>query len=139
MSDEQITPEDAKSLADKVIDEHVVPKKVPAFDDIEGQAKAVSGALASALLTATEMPLTVLNEVLGAVSEQMVALGIRQTEHVDPDAVYAPGWLTDGARQQAVKLPEQPKHTEAEPFVARTATAPKQPKRITKATRAVRL
>lgn len=132
-----LTPESAKALADKVIDETVVPKKIPAVDDIEGQAKAISGALASALLTATEVPITVLNPVVADLAAQMVAYGIRQTEHVDPAAVYAPAWITDGVRQQSVKLPDPPQHTEAEPFVARTATAPEPPSRIPKRAMAV--
>lgn len=139
MSDEQITPEQAKALADKVIDEQFIPKKVPAFDDIDGQTKAVCATLASALLTATEIPVTVLNDVLGALGEQMVALGVRQTELVDPEAIHAPGWITDGVRQKAIKLPDPPQHTEGEPFVARIATAPAPPKRIAKAARAVQL
>jgi hypothetical protein len=36
-----------------------VPKKIPAIDDIDAQTKAIGGALASALLTATEMPIHV--------------------------------------------------------------------------------
>lgn len=132
-----LTPESAKALADKVIEETAVPKRIPAVDDIEGQAKAISGALASALLTATEMPITVLNGVVADLASQMVAYGIRQTGHVDPAAVYAPAWVTDGVRQQSVKLPEPPQHTEAEPFVTRTATAPEPPARIPKKAMAV--
>lgn len=134
----RLTPEAAKELADKTIESSVLPKKIPAADDIEGQTKAVGGALASALLTATEMPLHVLQPVVGDLAAQLVALGIRQTEHIDPEAVHAPAWITDGVRQESVKLPEQPKHTEGEPVVARTAVAPKCPKRIAKAARAVR-
>jgi hypothetical protein len=133
-----MSAEDAKALADKVIDESVIPKKVPAVDDIDAQTKAVGGALASALLTATEMPMHTLQPWVGDLAAQMVALGIRQTEHVDPSAVHAPAWITDGVRQQSVKLPEPPQHTEAAPVVERVATAPKCPKRITKAARAVR-
>lgn len=135
---EPLSAHEAKALADKVIDESVIPKKVPAADDIDGQTKALGGALASALLTATEMPLHTLQPWVGALAAQMVALGIRQTEHVDPSAVHAPAWITDGVRQQSVKLPEPPQHTEAEPVVEMTATAPKCPKRIPKAARAVR-
>ncbi|MFA4084247.1 hypothetical protein ONA92_21355 [Mycobacteroides salmoniphilum] len=135
---EGISPEEAKALADKVIDAEVIPKKIPAPDDIDGQTKAVGGALASALLTATEMPLTVLQPWVADLAAQMVAIGIRQTEHVDPSAVHAPAWITDGVRQESIKLPEQPQHTEAEPVVEMTATAPKCPKRIPKASRAVR-
>lgn len=131
--------ESAKALADKVIDEHFVPKKVPLADDIDAQTKAVGGALASSLLTATEMPIGTLQPFVGALAAQMVALGIRQTEHVDPEAVHAPHWITDGARQESVRLPDPPKHTEAEPMEARTAEAPVCPKRIKASARAVRL
>ena len=133
------TPDDVKAMADKVIDETVIPKKIPAADDIEGQTKAIGGALASALLTATEMPLHMLQPVVGDLAAQLVALGVRQTEHIDPDAVHAPAWVTDGVRQESVKLPDPPQHTEADPVVARTATAPTCPKRLRKAQRAVRL
>lgn len=135
---EGISPEEAKALADKLVDAEVIPKKIPAVDDIDAQVKAVGGALASALLTATEMPLTVLQPWVADLATQLVALGIRQTEHVDPSAVHAPAWITDGVRQESIKLPEQPQHTEAEPVVQMTATAPKCPKRIPKASRAVR-
>lgn len=135
----EVTPEGVKAIADKVIDETVIPKKIPAADDIEGQTKAIGGALASALLTATEMPLHMLQPVVGDLAAQLVALGVRQTEHVDPDAVHAPAWITDGVRQESVKLPDPPQHTEADPVVARTATAPACPKRLRKASRAVRL
>ncbi|MFV8049723.1 hypothetical protein [Mycobacterium sp. 48b] len=135
---EGLTPESAKALADKVIDQTVVPKKIPAADDIDGQTKAVAGALASALLTATEMPLHMLQPVNAELAAQLVALGIRQTEHIDPAALHAPAWITDGVKQEAIKLPEQPQHTEAEPHVERTAVAPKCPKRIAKGARAVR-
>lgn len=134
----RLTPESAKALADKVIDETMVPKKIPAVDDIEGQTIALVGALSSALLTATEMPLHMLQPVVRNLAEQMVALGVRQTEHIDPQAIHAPAWITDGVKQQSIKLPDPPQHTEAEPVVVRTATAPKCPKRIAKAARAVR-
>lgn len=134
----RLTPESAKALADKVIEQSVVPKKIPAVDDIEGQTKTLVGALSSAMLTATEMPVQIPPAVLGHLAEQLVAYGVRQTEHVDPDAVYAPAWITDGIRQQSVKVPEQPQHTEADPVVVRTAVAPTPPKRIAKAARAVR-
>lgn len=133
-----LTSEDAKAAADKVIESSVIPKKVPAVDDIDGQTKALGGALASALLTATEMPLHMLQPVVGDLAAQLVALGVRQTEHIDPQAVHAPGWITDGIRQQSIKLPEPPQHCDAEPVVARTAKAPKCPKRIPKHARAVR-
>jgi hypothetical protein len=133
-----LTPESVKALADKVIEQQFVPKKIPDIDDIDAQTKALGGALASALLTATEMPIHVLQPVVGDLAAQLVALGIRQTEHVDPDAVHAPAWITDGVRQESIKVPEQPQHTEAEPFVARVAEAPSPPKRIAKHARAVR-
>lgn len=135
----RITPEALNALADTVIGEQTIPKKVPAVDDIEGQTQAIVGALASSLLTATEMPLHMLQPVVGDLAKQMVALGVRQTEHVDPDALHAPGWITDGVRQESITVPEQPQHTEDEPFTAQVATAPKCPKRITRAARAVRL
>lgn len=141
MTDEQapkLTPESAKALADKVIDSHVIPKKVPKVEDVDAQIKAVGGALASALLTATEMPLHMLQPVVGDLAAQMVALGIRQTKHVDPEALHAPHWITDGVRQESIKLPPQPEHTEAEPVEARTAEAPTCPKRIKASARAVR-
>lgn len=136
-----LSPEVAQAMADKAQalgDAQVIPKKIPAADDIDAQTKAVGGALASALLTATEMPLHMLQPVVGDLAAQLVALGIRQTEYVDPDAVHAPAWITDGARQESIKLPEQPQHTEAEPVVARTAEAPTCPKRIAKHARAVK-
>jgi len=139
MSEEdQLSPESVKALADKVIESSVIPKKVPEVDDIDGQTKALGGALSSALLTATEMPLHVLAPVVADLASQMVALGIRQTEHVDPDAVHAPAWITDGVKEQSVKLPDPPKHTDAEPAVARTAIAPEAPARIAKRLKAVR-
>lgn len=118
--------------------EPIIPKRIPAADDIDGQTKAVGGALASALLTATEMPLHTLQPVVGALAAQLVALGIRQTEHIDPTAVHAPAWITDGIRQESIKLPPQPQPTEAEPFVALTTTADDIPKRIPASARAVR-
>jgi len=133
-----LTPESAKALADKVIEHEFIPKKIPAIDDIDAQTKSLGGALASALLTATEMPIHVLQPVVGDLAAQLVALGVRQTEHYDPDAVHAPAWITDGVRQESIKLPEPPRHTEAEPFVARTAEAPSPPKRIPAHARAVR-
>src|SRR6202008_1745431 len=74
----RITPQGAKAIADKVIESNVIPKKIPAHDDIDAQTKAVGGALASALLTATEMPIHVLAPVVGDLAAQLVALGIRQ-------------------------------------------------------------
>ena len=127
-----------KAIADKVIDSAVIPKKIPGVDDIDGQTKAIGGALASALLTATEMPLHMLQPVVGDLAAQLVALGVRQTGHVDPAAVHAPAWITDGVRAESIKLPDPPRHTDAQPYVAATATAPACPKRLGKAARAVR-
>lgn len=139
MTEPKLTPASAKVLADRVVAEkRVIPKKIPAIDDIDAQIKALGGALASALLTATDTPLTVLQPVVADLAAQMVALGIRQTEHVDPAAIHAPAWVTDGMRQQSVKLPDPPQHTAAAPVVARTAEAPKPPKRIKAHQRAVR-
>ena len=135
---EDLTPESAKALADHVIESTVIPKKVPALDDIDGQTQALGGALASALLTATEMPLHMLQPVVGDLAAQLDALGIRQTDLVDPEAVHAPAWITDGIRQESVKLPDPPQHTDGDSFVARTEEAPTAPKRIAKAARAVR-
>lgn len=132
------TQKSTKALADKAIGGAAVPKKIPAVDDIDGQIRAFGGALASALLTATEMPLHLLQPVVGDLASQMIAYGWRQTEHADPSAEHVPAWITDGMKQQSVKLPDQPQHTEAEPVVERTATAPACPKRIPKAARAVR-
>lgn len=131
--------ETAKSIADQVIESTVIPKKVPALDDLDGQTKALGGALASALLTATEMPLHMLQPVVGDLAAQLVALGVRQTELIDPAAIHAPGWITDGIRQESIKLPDPPQHTDGEAFVARVAEAPPVPKRIKAAARAVRL
>lgn len=135
---ERLTPEAVKALADKVIDAGSVPKKVPAVDDIEAQEKVLVGALSSAMLTSSDMPVQIPPAVLGQLAAQLVAYGVRQTDLIDPDAIYAPAWVTDGIKQQSVQLPEQPQHTEAEPVVERTAVAPKCPKRIAKGARAVR-
>jgi len=139
MSETPLTPEDAKALADKVIEASVIPKKVPEVDDVDGQTKALGGALSSALLTATDMPLHMLSPVVADLASQMVALGIRQTEHIDPTALHAPAWITQGVREQSVKIPDPPQHTEADPIVTRTETAPDVPKRIAKRMRATRL
>lgn len=139
MNEPRLTPASAKALADKTIDaQKVIPKKIPPVDDVDGQTKALGGALASALLTATDTPLTVLQPVVADLAAQLVALGIRQTEHVNPEALHAPAWVTDGMRQQSVKLPQQPSHTEGQAAVARTAQAPNQPKRIAAHARAVK-
>ena len=135
----ELNPEDAKALADKVIDTAVVPKKLPAMDDIDGQTKALGGALASALLTATEMPLHMLQPVVGDLAAQLVALGIRQTEYINPEAIHAPAWITDGIRQESIKLPDPPQHTQGEAYVVRTEEAPTAPKKIAKSARAVRV
>lgn len=128
----------AKLLAAGVIDEKAVPKKIPDLDDIDAQRKAIGGALASALLTATDMPIHTLQPVVGDLADQLVALGIRQTERIDTDAIHAPAWITDGVRQESIKIPDPPQHTEAEPFVARVAEAPAPPKKIAAHARAAR-
>lgn len=135
----RLSPESAKAVADKVIETSFIPKKVPHVEDVDAQTKAVGGALASALLTATELPISTLQPVVADLAAQMVALGIRQTKHVDLEAVHAPAWITDGVRQESIKLPDQPQHTEAEPVEARTAEAPPCPKRIAHHARAVKL
>jgi hypothetical protein len=135
----RLTPESADAIADKVIETAFVPKKIPEVDDIDGQTKALGGALASALLTATEVPLHTFQPVVGALATQLVALGIRQTEHIDPGAMHAPGWITDSVRQESIVVPDPPQHTDGPPHTARTAEAPKLPKRIKRAARAVRL
>jgi hypothetical protein len=136
----RLTPESAKALADQTIDAAVLPKKIPDVDDIEGQKRAVVGALSHALLFATEMPISTLQPLLEPIAEYVIALGIRQTEHIDPaaDAIKAPAWVVDGMRDKAMKVPEQPNLVEAEPVVARTAEAPKCPKKIAHHARAVR-
>lgn len=134
---DELTPEATKTIADEVIQTTFVPKKVPALDDLDGQAQALGGALASALLTATEMPLHMLQPVVADLAAQLVALGVRQTDQIDPLAVHAPAWITDGVKQESVKLPEQPVHTDADSFLALTAEAPNVPSRIPKALRAV--
>lgn len=135
----RLSGESAKALADKVIESgNVVPKKIPDIDDIDGQTKTLIGALSSALMTATELPISMEPAVVGDLVRQLVAYGVRQTGHIDQDAAYAPAWITDGVRQGAVKLPEQVRHTEAAPVVARTAEAPKCPKKIARHARAVR-
>ena len=99
---EDLTPESAKALADHVIESTVIPKTVPALDDIDGQTQALGGALASALLTATEMPLHMLQPVVGDLAAQLVALGIRQTDLVDPEACTPRhGSLTASARSRS--------------------------------------
>lgn len=136
----RLTPESVKALADQTIDAAVLPKKIPDADDLEGQKKAVVGALSHALLFATEMPVTTLQPFVEPVAEYVIALGLRQTEHIDPEAeaIKQPAWVVDGMRDKAVKLPEQPNPLTAEPVVARTAEAPKCPKKIAHHARAVR-
>lgn len=131
VNDENTTPEPAPT-------DPIIPKRIPAVEDIDAQTRAVGGALASALLTATEMPLHALQPVVGDLAAQLVALGIRQTDNIDPAALHAPAWITDGIRQESIKLPEQPNPTEAQPFVALTTTAADVPKRIPSAALAVR-
>lgn len=135
----RLTVESAQVIADKVIEDSIIPKKIPDMADVDAQTAALGGALASALLTATEMPLHLLQPVVGELAAQLVALGIRQTHHIEPEAVHAPAWIVDGMRQESIKLPEQPAHTEAEPIEARTAVAPDMPKRVKASDRAVRL
>jgi hypothetical protein len=138
MAEPQLTPEHAQAIADKIIGETVVPKKIPALDDIDGQIAAVGAALSDAFMTATDEPLHVLVPVIGPVAAQLVAIGVRQTEHCDAAAVHAPAWVVDGMRAQSVKLPDPPAHTEADPLVAGTATAPECPECIGGHERAVR-
>lgn len=139
MSATRMTPESLTALAESVVEGAAIPKKIPEIDDLDGQRHSVVGALASALLTATEMPVSMSPEVVGLIADQLVAYGLRQTDQIDQNAIHAPAWITDGVRQEAIKQPEQPQPTEAEPFTAQTATAPACPKRIAKAARAVRL
>lgn len=107
-----------------------VPRNIPALDDDEGQVKALTGALASALITATDNPIHMLNDVLDPLAKQLRALGIRQTDLIDPDAIHAPTWITDGATQMAMPVPEQPSAQTAEPVVTRTAEAPEVPSKF---------
>lgn len=138
MTEPQLTPESMKALADTVIEAQVIPKKVPHVDDVDAQAKSIVGALSSAMLMATDTPLTIPPAILGDIAAQLVAYGVRQTEHVDPEAIHAPAWITDGVRQESTPLPDQYPHTEAPPIVARTDVAPKPPKRIADHARAVK-
>lgn len=115
-------PQDASTLT--------VPRHIPDLDDRDGQIKAMTGALASALITATENPIHLLNDVLDPLAKQLVALGIRQTDLIDPDAIHAPTWITDGATQMAQPVPEQPSPQTAEPVVVRTAEAPEIPSKF---------
>lgn len=112
-------PQDASTLT--------VPRHIPDLDDEEGQIKALTGALASALITATDNPIHMLTDVLDPLAKQLRALGIRQTDLIDPDAIHAPTWITDGATQMAQPVPEQPSPQTAEPIVVRTAEAPEIP------------
>lgn len=138
MEEPQLTEATENALAEHVVEPKAIPKKIPDFDDTDAQTKALGGALAEAMLTATDVPLTVLQPVVADLAAQLVALGIRQTEHVDPEAQHVPAWVTDGIRQQSVKVPEQPQHTEADPVVARTDEAPSPPKKIPAHARAVK-
>jgi hypothetical protein len=134
----ELTAEAAQAIAERVVHNAFIPKKIPNSEDIPAQIAAVGGALASALLIATDMPLTALQPWVGKLSEQLVALGVRQTGHIDPAVVRAPAWIVDGVRQESVSVPDPPQHTTAEPFVAGTAEAPKCPKAIGATARAVR-
>ena len=139
-----LTADAMKAVADRLMQRTdpkkvpIVPKKIPAADDIDGQTKAVGAALADALVTATETPVTVLAPVVGALAAQLVALGVRQTEYVDPDAAHAPSWIVQGMREQSMRVPEQPRPADAPPAAARTAKAPAPPKRLRNTARAVR-
>lgn len=125
MSEEQqLSTESAQAIAEKVLGETIVPKKVPAVDDIDAQIAAIGAVLSDALLTATETPIGALAPVAADLAAQLVALGVRQTEHCDPAALHAPAWVVDGMRAQSVKLPDPPVHTDTEPYVARTSNAP---------------
>lgn len=116
-----------------------IPRKIPALDDIEGQVKTLTGALVSALLTATEMPIHMMLDVLDPIAKQLVAFGVRQTDLIDESAVRAPAWVTDGATERAQPVPVQQNHQTAEPFVVRTAQAPPIPKRIPTGMRATEI
>jgi hypothetical protein len=135
----RLTPASAQAIADKVIESTTIPKKIPHVEDVDGQTKVMVGALSSALMTSTETPMNLPPPAVGALAEQLIAYGWRQTEHIDAEAIYAPAWITDGVRQESIKVPEQPQHTEADPAAERVATAPAPPKRIKAAERAVRL
>lgn len=104
--------------------------KVPELDDVDGQITALVGALSSALLTATDVPAMSLAPMLDPIARQLHAYGVRQTEHLDPEAVHAPSWLRDGAAARAMPVPEQPTMQHAEPPVAVVAEAPPIPKKI---------
>lgn len=132
---QQLTAENAKALADRLMQKTnpgkvpKVAKKVPAVDNIDGQIKAVGAALADALVTATEVPVTVLQPVVGALAAQLVALGVRQTKHVDNDAVHAPAWIVQGMREQSATPTDQMRPADMPPAAARTAKAPSRPTR----------
>lgn len=134
----------AKALADTIFSNPAigkkpkVAKKVPKVDDIDGQTKAVGAALADALVTATDIPVAVLQPIVGAWASRLVGLGIRATEHVDPDVPRAPSMIVQGMREQSMNVPEQPRPADAPPAAARTAKAPTPPKRIRNTSRAVR-
>jgi hypothetical protein len=108
-----------------VIDPKSSRRRFPHVDDIDGQTKAVGGALASALLTATEMPLHMLQPVVGIWQPNWWPTASGRPSTSTRRRCTRRHWITDGIRQQSVKLPEQPAHTEAEPVVARTDEAPK--------------
>lgn len=140
MSAHPFNLEPVKAVADKAIGETVIPKKIPAVDDVEGQTKMLVGALSSALLNlaASEMPLSIPPPVIGQIAAQLVTFGVRQTEHYDPAALRGPAWITDGVKQQSMPVPDPPRHTAAAPMVEMTGTAPEPPAAITAGERAVR-
>lgn len=108
-----------------------VERKLPEFDDVEGQVAACVGALSSALLTACEVPLGVLQPHVRALSEQMVAYGWRQTDLLDEDAVRAPAWVTAGVVDETQPVPVEPDLHDPDPEeLARVDVAPKIPARI---------
>lgn len=134
MTESPLGPNDPTEPQD--INDITVPQKIPAMDDDEGQVKALVGALASALLTATEMPIHMLTDVLDPLARQMHAFGVRQTDLIDKSAIRAPTWITDGAKQMAQPVPEQQNHQEADPVVVRTAEAPPVPSKFPAGSRA---
>lgn len=135
-NDQPFVPGQGHSTDPEDISDIIVPRKIPDLDDKDGQIKALTGALASALLTATEMPIHMLTDVLDPIARQLQAYGVRQTPDIDPAAMHAPAWITDGATQMAQPVPEQQNHQTADPVVVRTAEAPPIPKRFPSGSRA---
>lgn len=119
--------------------EPVKASKVPALDDTEGQITALSGALSSAMLTATDVPAMSLAPMLDPIVRQLHAYGVRQTDQIDGDAVHAPAWLREGVKAQAQPVPAQECAQLAAPPVARACEAPPIPKKIPKAARALKV